>query len=349
MVVLGVDAHKHSHTVVAVNDVGRRLGERTIGTTTADHLALLNWAEQFGTDRLWAVEDCRHLSRRLERDLLGAGERIVRVPPKMMSQVRDSARSYGKSDPIDALAVARAALREPNLPAARLDGPAREVRLLAGHRDDLVAERTRVINRLRWHLHELDPAWEPAARSLWRPKNLIAIIDRLTGLGGLVARLARIQVERCRELTGQIREVDQELEPLVAQLAPTLVELCGCATLTAAKIIGETAGVDRFHSRHAFARHNGTAPVPVWSSNRHRYRLSRTGNRQLNAALHRIAITQAHYHPQARELLQRRRAAGDTKTESIRVLKRRLSDVVYRALLADAHRAVPTPNISTAV
>lgn len=231
----------------------------------------------------------------------------------MMAQVRDSARSYGKSDPIDALAVARAALREPDLPTAHLDGPAREVRLLAGHRDDLVAERTRVINRLRWHLHELDPAWAPAARSLWRPKNLTAITARLTGLDGLVARLARTQVERCRELTAQIRELDRELEPLVTRLAPTLVAICGCATLTAAKIIGETAGVERFRSRNAFARHNGTAPVPVWSSNRHRHRLSRTGNRQLNAALHRIAITQAHYHPQAKELLQRRRAAGEAR------------------------------------
>jgi len=158
-------------------------------------------------------------------------------------------------------------------------------------------------------------------------------------LDGLVARLARTHLQRCRELTAQIRELDRELEPLVTRLAPTLVALCGCATLTAAKIIGETAGVERFHSRHAFARHNGTAPVPVWSSNRRRSRLSRTGNRQLNAALHRIAITQAHYQPQARELLKRRRATGDTKTESIRVLKRRLSDVVYRALLADVDRA----------
>ncbi|MHA6781112.1 IS110 family transposase [Pseudonocardia saturnea] len=230
MVVLGIDAHKRSHTVVVVDDVGRKLGERTLGTTTADHLALLTWAEKFGSERLWAVEDCRHLSRRLERDLLDAAERIVRVPPKMMAQVRDSARSYGKSDPIDALAVARAALREPDLPAAHLDGPAREVQLLAGHRDDLVAERTRIINRLRWHLHELDPGWEPAARSLWRPKNLSAITERLAGLDGLVARLARTHVERCRELTSQIRELDRELEPLVTQLAPALVALCGCAT-----------------------------------------------------------------------------------------------------------------------
>ena len=122
---------------------------------------MLRWAEKFGQQRLWAVEDCRHLSRRLERDLLGAGERIVRVPTKLMAHARDAARSYGKSDPIDALAVARAALREPQLPAARLEGPARQVRLLVDHRDNLVAERTRAINRLRWHLHELDPSWQP--------------------------------------------------------------------------------------------------------------------------------------------------------------------------------------------
>ena len=348
MVVLGIDAHKRSHTVVAVDDAGRKLGERTLGTTTPDHLALLTWAEQFGTERLWAVEDCRHLSRRLERDLLGAGQRIVRVPPKLMAHVRDSARSYGKSDPIDALAVARAALREPDLPIARLDGPAREVRLLANHRDDLVAERTRIINRLRWHLHELDPSWQPPTRSLWRPKHLVAIAARLEGITGLVARLSRTLLERCRALSCEIRDLDRELEPLILQLAPTLTGLCGCATLTAAKIIGETADVLRFHSRHAYARHNGTAPVPVWSGNRERHRLSRIGNRQLNAALHRIAITQAHYHPRAREFLQRRRADGDTKAESIRALKRRLSDVVYRALLTDAERTASSTTITAA-
>jgi transposase len=339
MVILGIDAHKRTHTVVAVDHAGRKLSERTLTATTPDHLAMLTWAEQFGDQRQWAVEDCRHLSRRLEHDLLAAGESVVRVPPKLMAQVRDSARSYGKSDPIDALAVARAVLREPDLPTARLDGPAREVRLLADHRDDLVAERTRVINRLRWHLHEMDPSWAPPARSLWRPKNLATITERLKDLAGVVARLARTLVERCRDLSGQIAELDRELSALVAQVAPTLLKLRGCATLTAAKIVGETAGVDRFRSRHAFARHNGTAPVPVWSSNRARHRLSRVGNRQLNAAIHRIAITQAHYHPEAVAFLERRRAAGDSKLESIRVLKRRLSDVVYRALQADLSHA----------
>jgi transposase len=197
MVVLGVDAHKRSHTIVAVDELGRKLGQRTAGTSSDDHLSLLAWAETFGGERLWAVEDCRHLSRRLEKDLLAAGERVVRVPTKLMAHARDGARSYGKSDPIDALAVARAALREPELPVAQLDGPAREVRLLVDHRDNLVAERTRAINRLRWHLHELDPTWQPPARSLWRPKHLKALVERLAPLDGTVARLARNLVERC--------------------------------------------------------------------------------------------------------------------------------------------------------
>jgi transposase len=344
MVTVGIDAHKRSHTAVGIDDAGRRLGQHTCGTTSEDHLAWLNWAKRFGDGRLWAIEDCRHLSRRLERDLLGAGERIVRVPTKLMAHARDAARSYGKSDPIDALAVARAAQREPDLPTAQLDGPAREVRLLSDHRDHLVAERTRVINRLRWHLHELDPGNEPPARDLWRPKHLNQLEAKLTIFDGMVARLARELLASCRQLTERIHELDRELDTLVARLAPTLLSICGCATLTAAKILGETADVRRFRSRHAFARHNGTAPLPVWSSNHPRHRLSRTGNRQINAAIHRIAITQAHWHQPARDLLDRHRDNGKNTSEAIRVLKRRLSDVVYQALLRDANLiATATP------
>jgi transposase len=335
MVIIGIDAHKRSHTVVVIDGQGRQLAERSVGSVSRDHLALLRWAAGQGSSRLWAVEDCRHLSRRLERDLLAAGERIVRVPPKLMANARDAARSYGKSDPIDALAVARAALREPDLPVAQLDGHEREVRLLVDHREDLVGERTRIISRLRWHLHELDPGWEPAARSLDRPRALTKVTARLEGLDGLVARLARELVERCHALNAEINKLGAEITALVEELAPSLLAICGCGPLTAAKIVGETAGIRRFRSNSAYARHNGTAPLPVWSSNRSRHRLNRTGNRQLNAALHRIALTQAHWHPNARALIARRQANGDGGLEALRVLKRRLSDVVYRALIAD--------------
>jgi transposase len=344
MVVLGIDAHKRTHTVVAVDAAGRQLGVRvTKATSTAAHLDLLRWAGQFGSDRVWAVEDCRHLSRRLEADLLAAGEQIVRVPPKLMAHARDAARTYGKSDPIDALAVARAVLREPGLPAARLDGPERELRLLTDHREDLVAERTRMICRLRWHLHELDPDWDPGPRSLARPKNIAAVAARLAGTGGMVAAIAADLAARIAALNTDISALHRQITARVRVLAPALLALPGVAELTAAKIIGETAGVRRFKSEAAYARHNGTAPVPAWSGSP-RHRLSRTGNRQLNCAIHRIALTQAHWHPPARAFLHKRTTRGNTKTEAIRALKRHLSDKVYQALQADAARTEANPS-----
>jgi transposase len=337
MVILGIDAHKRTHTVVAIDEAGRQLGTTTtVATTTEIHLELVRWADRFGNERRWAVEDCRHLSRRLEADLLAAGEQIVRVPPKMMAHARDAARTYGKSDPIDALAVGRAALREPGLPIARLDGPSRELRLLVDHREDLVRDRTAHINRLRWHLHELDASWDPPPRSVVRSKHLDALAARLDGLEGMVARIARDLVARIRELTVQANALEREIIERVKSLAPSLLELTGAGGLTAAKLVAEAADVRRFKSKDAFARHNGTAPLPVWSGNRVRHRLSRTGNRQLNAAIHRIAVTQKRCHDGAKAYLERRMANGNTKTEALRALKRKLSDVVYRALLADA-------------
>lgn len=342
MVILGIDAHKRTHTAVVIDEGGRELGSKTTKTTTtADHLELLRWAERFGTDREWAVEDCRHLSRRLEADLLAAGERIRRVPPKLMAKARDSARTYGKSDPIDALAVARAALREPDLPVAQLDGPARELRLLVDHREDLVKDRTRHINRLRWHLHELDPSWDPPARSITSYKTLNTIAARLSRYDTMVARIAADLVERIRSLTVAERALQRDIAQRVTAMAPCLLALVGVGPLVAAKIVAEVADVRRFKHKDAFARHNGTAPQPAWSGNPNRHRLSRTGNRQLNAAIHRIAITQLSHHPDAKAYRDRRTANGDTPTEALRALKRRLSDVVFRALLTDAEPAQP--------
>ncbi|WP_156748665.1 transposase, partial [Mycobacterium sp. E3198] len=172
MVVVGADVHKRSHTFVAVDEVGRKLGEKTVKAITAGHGEAVMWArERFGADVVWAIEDCRHLSARLERDLLTAGQQVVRVPPKLMAQVRASARTRGKSDPIDALAVARAFLREPDLPVASHDEVSRELKLLVDRREVLVAQRTATINRLLWRVHELDPERAPKARSLDSAKH----------------------------------------------------------------------------------------------------------------------------------------------------------------------------------
>ncbi len=167
MVVVGADVHKRTHTFVAVDQAARELGHKTFAATTAGHRSAVRWArERFGADVVWAVEDCRHLSARLERDLLTAGQSVVRVPPKMMAEQRRIARTRGKSDPIDAAAVARAALREPDLPVATHDEVSRELKLLVDRRDDLVKHRTATINRLLWRVHEIDPAWAPPKAAL---------------------------------------------------------------------------------------------------------------------------------------------------------------------------------------
>lgn len=339
MVVLGADLHKRSHTVVVIDEMGRKLGEKTVSATAEGHLELRRWAAQW-PERRWGLEDCRHLSRRLEADLVRVGEAVVRVPPKLMAGARRSTREPGKSDPIDALSVARAVLREPDLPVATLDGPERELRLHVDHREDLIGERTRHESRLRWFLVEL-AIGEPPPRSLDRTVVQIALETALAGRTEPVARFARDLLARIRELTAAIRALAREIESLVRSRSVTLLALPGCGPLTAAKIVGETAGIGRFRSKEAFARHNGSAPVPVWSGNNVRHRLNRGGNRQLNAALHRIAITQMRIDDRGRAYLDRRRAAGDTRTEAIRALRRRISDEVFRRLQADEY-ARPT-------
>jgi transposase len=158
-------------------------------------------------------------------------------------------------------------------------------------------------------------------------------------MDGMVARIARYLVARIRELTVQERALKREIIERVKKLAPKLLSLRGVGALIAAKIVAEVADIRRFRSKDAFARHNGTAPLPVWSSNRVRHRLSRTGNRQLNCSIHRIAVTQKRCQPDAKAYLERRVANGNTSKEALRALKRKLSDVVYRALLADASEA----------
>lgn len=333
MVVLGADLHKRSHTVVVIDETGRKLAEKTVAATAEGHLGLRRWAAQWPARR-WGLEDCRHLSRRLEIDLLRAGESVVRVPPKLMAGARRSIREPGKSDPIDALAVAQAVLREPALPVASLDGPERQLRLLVDYREDLIGERTRHEQRLRWFLLELAIP-EPAPRSLGRIVVQTTLASTLAGRSEPVARFARDLLARVHELSIAIRALEHEIDALVRSLAATLLALPGCGPLTAAKIVGETAGIRRFRSRAAFARHNGSAPVPVWSGNTIRHRLSRGGNRQLNAALHRVAITQLRIDERGRAYLDQRRRAGDTKTEAIGALRRRISDEVYRRLSAD--------------
>src|SRR6516164_1994403 len=337
MVVVGADVHKRTHTFVAVDQAGRKLGEKVVAATTVGRHKALVWARaEFGNELVWGIEDCRHLSARLERDLLSAGQQVVRVPPKLMAQTRASARTRGKSDPIDALAVARACLREPDLPVASHDEISRELKLLIDRREDLVAQRTSAINRLLWRVHELHPERAPKPRSLDLAKHRELLRAWLATQPGLVAELARDELADISRLTEAINALAKRITERVRVVAPALLALPGCAELTAAKLVGETAGVSRFKSESAFARHAGVAPIPVWSGNTTgRVRMTRSGNRQLNAALHRIAVTQVRLDGIGRAYYRKRRDAGASKTEALRCLKRRLARVVFHHLHTD--------------
>jgi transposase len=332
--VIGIDPHKQTHTAVAVEaSTGERCGECTVRARWRGYEGLLQWARALRGERLFALEDCRHVSLGLERFLLERGERVVRVPPKLMGASRKGVRSQGKSDAIDALAVARAAVRERALPLAVLEGPEREIKLLLDHREDLIGERTRVQNRLRWHLHDLDPELHVPAGALDRYCWLERIDRFLSGRDpSAQVRIAVELVERCRELTRRAKELERELQLLLRAQAAPLLALEGCGTLTAAKLVAEVAGIERFSSDAKLAKHNGTAPLEASSGQNQRHRLNRFGNRQLNCAVHRMAVNQGRCSARARAYLARKQAEGKSRREAVRCLKRHLTRTVFTTL-----------------
>lgn len=203
MIVIGTDTHKRTHTCGAVfAGTGRLASELTAPAREPGFRELLDWGRNLDPERIWALEDCRHVSGSFERFLVASGERVVRVPPKLMGQSRRGERAAGKSDPIDALAVARAALREgpETLPAAHLDEAALELKLLLDHREDLVKARSEDQQRLRWHLHDLWPELELPAGCLDR----VVWLDRVARKLARAEQSARARISR--ELVRAIRE-----------------------------------------------------------------------------------------------------------------------------------------------
>jgi transposase len=338
MIVIGVDTHKRSHTLVALDAVtGATRGELTILASDEGTLDALRFAGELDTERVWAVEDCRHVSGRLERGLVASGDRVIRVAPGLTETSRRAVREPGKSDPIDATAIARAALREgiDALPVAFLDEQALEIRVLNDYRDQLVNERVRLASRLRWHLVQIAPEVEAQVR----PQGLIGPQIRTKVARGLArlprspqVRVARAILKRINDIYREEGELLAEIKALIQAHCPRLLAEHGCGTVTAAIIIGHTAGAKRFPTDACFASHAGTAPIPASSGNTKRHRLHRGGDRQLNRALHIIALSRARTDPSTRAYLDRRHSEGKTKREAIRCLKRHLARRIWRVL-----------------
>ena len=355
MIVIGTDTHKKTHTCGAVDGLtAAARGELTVPARKDSFGKLLLWARTLDPERVWAIEDCRHVSGALERFLLARGERIVRVAPKHMAGARRASRERGKSDSIDAFSVARAALKEgvDHLPGAHLDGAALDIRLLVDHREDLIHSRTGDHQRLRWHLHDLWPELEIPAGALDTAKWLGTVSRRLARAEQTTrVRVARELVRHITASTTRIRELEAELAALVETYAPQLLAERGCGPLTAAKLIGEVAGAERFATDAKLARTGGAAPIPASSGNTNRHRLDRGGNRQLNCALHRLAVNKARYCPDTAAYLARKQAEGKTRKEAIRCLKRHLARRVWKLMrspLTPEPTAAPVPDTPTA-
>jgi transposase len=329
--VIGVDSHKSSLAVCVVDGLGRSLGARTFANSAKGHAAAYAWVgEAADGERCFGIEATGGFAYAFSVLLDAQGERVFDVPPNQTDRERGRQTTRSKSDEKDALAIARITLREHERLVPLAHNPlARDLRMLCTYRRQLRQARTRTANRLHADLVQLEPGYEA---------QLAACGRLLAKHAGVQAELARLRLADLRRVDREMRVLEKRIRLLLPTTGTTLTEIFGVGPLVAAQIIGEVRCVERFASQDRFARHNGTAPIPASSGRSTRYRLNRGNNRRLNHAIHVIALTQAGYDPRARAFLARSRAEGKTSREAMRALKRRLSDVVYRQLLADAAR-----------
>jgi transposase len=334
---VGVDTHKKTHVLVAVGTQGQTLGTRTVANTPAGWAAALQWAREQQQQHIrWGVENSGSLGKGFAQFLLAQGETEVReVVPHRTAQYRRRGRTQDKTDTADALAMARLLGAEgEGLPLVHADDASTELRLLSDHRDNLIADRTRLINQLHAQMLQLDPRYEERSGPLtqaagvrfcqeYDPLHADALVrTRLLIVRQLATRIAA--------LTTEIAALTALLGQRVAALGTPLLQLRGVGPVVAARLLGELGGTLRVHSAAALAALAGIAPVAVASGNRHGHRVNFGGNRQLNRAIHIIALTQRRCEPLAQAYYAKKRAEGKTARAAMRCLKRRLVDVLYR-------------------
>jgi transposase len=336
-VTIGVDPHKSSHTAAVLDSHQQVLAHLRVPASRAGYRALRRWAARWA-DRRWAIENATGLGRTLAQWLLGDDEVVVDVPPKLAARVRLLSTGHGrKTDPADAVSTALAACGPVPLQVATLEAHATTLRLLSDRRDDLVARRTQVINRLHSLLALLAPGLTPPHLSAEQATVVLRRVRTTDGPAQTRRLLARELIREVRQLDAAITASEKQIAAAVKESHTTLTELFGIGAILAAKVLGRVGDVHRFPSAAHFASYCGVAPIEASSGDVVRHRLSRAGDRQLNYALHVMATCQARGHPAGRSYYLRKRAEGHSETEALRCLKRRLADVVYRQLLRDAH------------
>lgn len=331
MPVAGIDSHKDTLAVAVVDNQGRRINLIEVENTPAGFHHLVGWIGRHHPDRV-GIEGSGSHGRPAALALRDAGFDVVEVPPQMTAATRRQQRSGAKTDAIDAVVIARIALRENDLPPVRTNGAIEDMRVLVHYRRELLAERNRIANRLHSDLEQLHLGYQQRIGRLTTERNLDRARRLLTGNQQTRARIARQRVTRLRQLTRQIDELATEITGHSRRLDTGLTTIPGIADLSAAELIAEIGDVGRYRTRAQFAMANGTAPIPASSGRTDRHRLNRGGNRQLNRIIHFVALTQISRHPEGRAYYQRKQAEGKTRKEAMRCLKRRISDRIYRTL-----------------
>lgn len=337
MTAIGIDTHKDSLAACAVDGLGGALAERTFRNDPTGHRDLLAWAGTVAPGAVVGLEGSASFGAAAARFLLGAGLAVREVPPQLSSRERIRTRRAGKSDPGDALAIARVTAREADLPPVRVADRSLEISLLVEAREDLVTEMARVRNRLHADLRVLVPGYGERAANLVAVRHQRVAAGLLRRLTGVQAELARIRLARLRALAHEERALAARIGAMVA--GHPLLKLPGAGPLVTAKLLGEIGDIGRFRSADAFAALAGVAPIPASSGQTSRMRLNRGGNRQLNRAFHVIALVQARHHPPAKAYIERKRSEGKTRREAVRALKRQLVRTVFRLLQEGAASA----------
>jgi transposase len=336
-VAIGIDTHKGSLAAAAVDPLGRALDVRQFTNDPAGHRLLVRWVREQAQPRRIGIEGSLNYGASAARTLLARGEDVREVSPSLTHAERRR-RSKGKSDPIDAVAIARVVAADETLPTARRAALLSDLKLLVDHRDQLVRARTQIANRVHADLVVIRPGYEQMVPNLRARRHVVKARSLVGRDRSVRAELVRRRLQEILRLEVEIAWADRDIAEKVAEADTTLTQIPGIGPFIAAKILGEVGEISRIRSKASFASLSGTAPLVASSGQTHRHRLNRGGNRQLNWALHYIALVQARTSEEAKAYLARQREAGKSHREGMRCLKRHLSNVVYRHLLIDARR-----------
>jgi transposase len=337
-VAVGIDTHKATLVAAAVDEVGRPLASQVFDNDPKGHRQAFEWIVGLGEERVVGIECSGSYGAALAWHLMGRGEDVREVPTARTYRERKRKTSDGKSDAVDALAIARVVARESELPVPKQAGLMVDLKLLTDHRDRLTRARTRLSNQVHKELVILRPGYQKTISSLRSKKHVRAALALIEGDTSIRAELTRLRLQERLRLDDEIYRFGKRIEALVLESGTSLTDLKGVGSFAAAKILGEVGDVSRIRSKAAFASLAGTAPLVASSGQRHRHRMNRGGNRQLNHALHVIAKSQSRVVPEVREYVGRKLKEGKSYKEALRCLQRRLTDVVYKTLLEDAKR-----------